>query len=106
MYITMPTAFRIAQAMDKERPRWSVVKRNLRFVLTTIPFADRRARRYLQHACDEARRPAIMLLSTIQLITLHRAKGRETEAAKCLDEAGNSQVNRRGVDAGRYRCRS
>jgi len=77
-------------ATNKERPTWDVVKRNLLFLLRTIPFADRRARAYLQQALDEAREldiPAVELLALVQLVTLHRARGRETEATACLETA-------------------
>jgi class 3 adenylate cyclase len=77
-------------ATSKERPTWSVIKRNLGFLLTTAPFAERHALRHLERSRAESQRldlPAFEVYALIQLITLHRAKGRETEAAACLDKA-------------------
>ena len=77
-------------ATSKERPTWSVIKHNLGFLLTTAPFAERHALHHLERSRAESQRldvPTFEVWALIQLITLHRAKGRKTEAAACLDKA-------------------
>jgi len=70
-------------ALSKEKPEWRVVKHNLGFLLRTLPFADRLARKHLQRALDEARRlrcVGIEVVILVQLIELHQAKGRANDA--------------------------
>ena len=77
-------------ATSKERPGWNVVKRNLKFLLTKAPFAERLAFNHLELAlngCRELKCPAEEIQCLFQMFTLHLAKGRRKDADACLNQA-------------------
>lgn len=77
-------------ASGGERPPLAVLWRNLGFLLRTVPFAARLARRHLEAAAAEFRRldnPFSAADSLLQLGLLHQATRRPVEARARLEEA-------------------
>jgi class 3 adenylate cyclase len=69
---------------------WSVVVRNLAFIVSTLPFAARRSRHHLEVAVRAARElglPAIEARGLHDQALLLRAQGRVAAARDCLDQA-------------------
>jgi tetratricopeptide (TPR) repeat protein len=80
----------LEMATGEEKPPLSVMRRNLWFLLRTLPFALRRARRHLESALHVYRQydmPALQAWALMDLGRLHAARKHAADARACLDEA-------------------
>ena len=80
----------LEMATGKEKPPLSVLRRNLWFLLRTLPFASRKARRHLETAARFYREydmPALLAWALMDLGRLHAARKRTADARVCLKEA-------------------
>lgn len=80
----------LQMALGKEKPPLSVVVRNLGFILSSMPFAARRARHYLEQAVNESRKinlPATLARALLDLARLNLMQKRNDAAQACLTEA-------------------
>lgn len=80
----------LEMATGKDKPPPAVMRRNLWFLLRTLPFAAAKARRHLEAAARFYRdydMPALQAWALIDLGRLHAAKKRADDARACLDEA-------------------
>ncbi len=76
-------------AASTERPPWPVIRQNLGFLLRTVPFAKRLARRHLEAALADFRRmdfQGFIVLALLSLGELHRAEKRVHQARDCFEE--------------------
>ena len=80
----------LEMAIGRERPEFSVILRNIGFLIRTMPFAAAKARRHLEAAIDDFRRldaPYFIAANLSNLGLLHASKGRSAEAKACFEEA-------------------
>jgi tetratricopeptide (TPR) repeat protein len=80
----------LQMATSPEKPPLPVLLKNLGFVLTNVPFAALKARRYLDEAirrCRAIDMPGHLARSLLGLGTLHKARKRISEAQSCFEEA-------------------
>ena len=80
----------LQMATGREKPPLSVILRNLGFVLTNVPFAAWKARRYLREAirrCRKIAMPGYLARCLYDIGMLHRARNRAAEARACFSEA-------------------
>jgi class 3 adenylate cyclase/tetratricopeptide (TPR) repeat protein len=80
----------LEMATGKRKPPPSVLRRNLWFLLRTLPFALRKARRHLETAAQFYRdydMPALLAWALMDLGRLHAARKRGADARACLEEA-------------------
>ena len=78
----------IAQGAGEKK--WSILFRNVGFLITKAPFADRKAVQYLSTAIEVATEMGArdtLGRASLTLGLLHRAKGRYAEARECLSSA-------------------
>ena len=77
-------------ALGKEKPPFSVILKNLGFIIRTAPVAKGKARFHLEEAVQAFREfdvPAGLAWSLFDLGLLHQSKKRPAEARACLEEA-------------------
>ena len=82
IYLQMATA--------QERPPLGVILRNLPFVVTNVPFAAWKAKRYFEEAIRRSRSidtPGHLARSLLGLGALHKTRKRTEEARACFTEA-------------------
>ena len=80
----------LEMAIGDDKPSWAVMRRNLWFLLRTLPFAAAKAQRHLEDAERYFRdydMPALLSWALADLGRLHAAKKRNDRARACLDEA-------------------
>lgn len=80
----------LQMALGEEKPPLSIVIKNLGFILTNMPFASRRARKYLELAVSEFRQsdvPANLARALLDLALLSQMQNRSDEAEAYLIEA-------------------
>ena len=80
----------LEMAVGDDKPSTAVMRRNLWFLLRTIPFAASKAQRHLEDAERYFRAydmPAFLSWTLADLGRLHAAKKRNDRARACLDEA-------------------
>ena len=80
----------LQMATSAEKPPLPVIVRNLGFVVTNVPFAARKARRYLEEAirrCRSIDMPGHLARSLLDLGLLHKARRRIPELRACFTEA-------------------
>ncbi len=80
----------LQMALGTERPPFSVILRNLGFILRTVPVAAAKARNHLQAAAEQCRVldiPMTLAMSLYSLGLLESAKKRPADARAHLDEA-------------------
>jgi class 3 adenylate cyclase/tetratricopeptide (TPR) repeat protein len=80
----------LQMATSPEKPPMAVMLRNLGFVLTNVPFAASKSRRYLEEAirrCRTIGMPGHLARALVALGSLNLARKRTDEARSCLTEA-------------------
>lgn len=80
----------LQMALGEEKPPFSILIKNLGFILTNMPFAARRARKYLEQAASESRQsdaPGNLARALMDLALLNQMQKRRDEAEACLIEA-------------------
>lgn len=80
----------LQMATSPEKPPTAVILRNLGFVLTNVPFAASKSRRYLEEAirrCRTIGMPGHLARALVALGSLNLARKRTDEARSCLTEA-------------------
>jgi tetratricopeptide (TPR) repeat protein len=80
----------LQMATSPQKPPLPVILRNLGFVVTNVPFASRKARRYLEEAirrCRAIDMPGHLARSLLDLGMLHKASKRIPQAQACFSEA-------------------
>jgi hypothetical protein len=80
----------LQMATSPEKPPIGVILRNLGFVLTNVPFAASKSRRYLEEAINRCRTigiPGHLARALVGLGSLNLAHKRTDEARSCLEEA-------------------
>jgi class 3 adenylate cyclase/tetratricopeptide (TPR) repeat protein len=80
----------LQMATSPEKPPIAVMLRNIGFVLTNIPFAASKSRRYLEEAirrCRNIDMPGHLARALVALGLLNLARNRTAEARSCLTEA-------------------
>jgi tetratricopeptide (TPR) repeat protein len=82
----------LQMALGENKPPLSIVIRNLGFILTSMPFAARSSRQYLEQATREFRQsdaPANLARALMDLALLNQMQKRTDEAEACLIEASS-----------------
>ena len=80
----------LQMATSPEKPPLSVLRKNLGFVLTNVPIAALKARRYFEEAifrCRKVDMPGHLARCLLGKGMLHVARKQITEARSCFDEA-------------------
>ncbi len=83
----------LQMALGENKPPLGIVIRNLGFILTSMPFAARSARQYLEQAASEFRQsdaPANLARALLDLAILNHMQKRTDEAEACLIEASSN----------------